>query len=236
MVSNVLLVDAGNSNVKSCLITSANTTQRFGDPMQGPEIFSQYAINKVLFISVRDKAYRERLIKFCSNNTIPFEEIKTSSSNFGTDCAYANYQTLGVDRWMMILAAAEFEERCLLVVSVGTAMTIDLVYDQQHIGGWIAPGFDLSKKALFVNTEHVFGNDNYPDNTEFGNSTENCVNFGCRALVNGLIREAIRCSKDYSSEVKILLCGGGAALVDRAEFETIAVDDNLIFKGMMRFI
>lgn len=234
---NSLLIDAGNSNVKYCLFDEKGTlTPLPNADFQSSEHFSKYAIDKVVLCSVRDKAFAESLSALCKSNAVCFQQVFTQAESFGTKCAYQNFQTLGVDRWMNILAVARETEQAVLTFSIGTAMTIDLVYNRQHLGGWITPGFDLSKNALFNNTNGVFGNLEYPARDKFGESTEDCVNFGCKALVNGLLREALAQAKAYSKEPKIKVFGGGIGLLNTNVFDNLEVDELLVFKGLARFI
>ncbi|MCC2608233.1 type III pantothenate kinase [Planctobacterium marinum] len=229
----VLLVDAGNSNVKSSFLSGDEFLLQ-ADPLRDMALLQ--STQRVILASVRSPSYSEQLQYECHSKGIEFTEIFTDRAAFGTRCAYQNFKTLGVDRWMMILAAARQDEQALLVVSIGTAMTVDLIHEKQHKGGWITPGFDMSKSALFSNTQQVFGNNDYPGENLFGSSTEHCVNFGCRAQVNGLIYEAINIAEQFAEKVKVLVCGGGVSLLDKEKFSNIEVDENLIFKGMKRFI
>lgn len=59
---------------------------------------------------------------------------------------YQKPEQLGVDRWFNMIAAADRCADAFTVVSLGTAITIDLVDDtHHHLGGWILPG--LSSKT-----------------------------------------------------------------------------------------
>ena len=59
---------------------------------------------------------------------------------------------LGVDRWLGLVAARE-QQRDLIIISVGTAATVDLLRaDGVFIGGAILPGLRLTKQVL---TKHV---------------------------------------------------------------------------------
>lgn len=229
----VLLVDAGNSNVKSSFLSGDGFLLQ-ADPLKDLALLQ--STQRVILASVRSPSYSEQLQYECQRNNVEFKEILTDRAAFGTRCAYQNFKTLGVDRWMMILAAAQYAEQALLVVSIGTAMTVDFIHEKQHKGGWITPGFDMAKSALFNNTQQVFGNNDYPGENLFGSSTEHCVNYGCRALVNGLIYEAINNAEQFAEKVKVLVCGGGVSLLDKEKFDNIEVEENLIFKGMKRFI
>lgn len=235
--AEALLVDAGNTNIKYCLV-DANHKMNL---LHAKEISSKtdllnLNIKQVLLCSVREVEFARELKRQSLSADLEFKQIFTQPCSFGTRCAYQNYQTLGVDRWMNILAVAKESDEAILTFSIGTAMTVDLIYKKQHIGGWITPGFDMSKNALFENTSGVFGDSTYPYSDGFGESTVDCVNYGCRALVNGLLREALNLAQKYSSNVKIKAFGGGIKLVNTKEFTNIEVDDLLVFKGMLRFL
>jgi len=76
-----------------------------------------------------------------------FSDIKNS---------YANPQQLGVDRWMGLIAARQRTRMATLVVSAGTAMTVDaLSADGVFLGGLIVPGVALMQLALRQGTAGV---------------------------------------------------------------------------------
>ncbi len=63
--------------------------------------------------------------------------VRTSAECAGVRIAYAKPEKFGVDRFLALLAAAK-AQRPVLVVGVGTALTIDLLdADGQHHGGRI---------------------------------------------------------------------------------------------------
>lgn len=232
-----LLIDAGNTNVKYCFADKAGGLTLLPEfDFDVPGILGLNNIRRVLLCSVRSADYAEEVKSKCASESVDLTQIFTTAEAFGTRCAYANFSTLGVDRWMNILAVAKETDEAVLSFSIGTAMTIDLVYRRQHLGGWITPGFDLAKQALFSNTNGVFGDQEYPTQDKFGESTQDCVNFGCRALVNGLLREGLRQASRYSEQVKIKVFGGGVRLLDIGGFDNIEVDNLLVFKGLSRFI
>ena len=69
---------------------------------------------------------------------------------------YANPRQLGVDRWMGLIAARQRTRAPTLVVSVGTAMTVDaLSADGVFLGGLIVPGHVMMRQALQQGTARV---------------------------------------------------------------------------------
>lgn len=62
---------------------------------------------------------------------------------------YSEYQQLGVDRWLALLAAYDRYQSAVCVVDAGTATTVDLLEkDGRHLGGFILPGVDLMMRSL----------------------------------------------------------------------------------------
>ncbi len=82
--------------------------------------------------------------------------VHSEAQGHGVVSAYRKPRTLGVDRWVaMVAARAEFED-ALLVVDVGTAVTIDaLDADGRHLGGQIIPGLRLLGEALSRDTSDI---------------------------------------------------------------------------------
>ena len=64
---------------------------------------------------------------------------------------YREPSSLGVDRWMVVLAAYHRCSGTALVIDLGTAITLDYIRsDGQHLGGYIVPGTHLSQRALLT--------------------------------------------------------------------------------------
>ena len=81
---------------------------------------------------------------------------KVSSTAAGVRCGYADPSSLGVDRWLAVVAAYHLYQTSLLIVDAGSAMTLDLVSeDGRHLGGYILPGLTLMRDALWRGTDRV---------------------------------------------------------------------------------
>ncbi len=125
--------------------------------------------------------------------------------------SYDDPSKLGVDRWLAMLAATE---RCpgrdLMVVSAGTAVTVDLI-DRQgaHAGGFIMPGLGTASRALFASAPRLpdkpvdVGADWQP-----GNTTEGCINAGFSALYQGLFIAILQRTPPTFSAVTAVFTGG----------------------------
>ena len=74
--------------------------------------------------------------------------VRTSAQCAGVRIAYARPEKFGVDRFLALLAAAK-AQRPVLVVGVGTALTIDLLdANGQHHGGRISASPTTMREAL----------------------------------------------------------------------------------------
>ena len=80
----------------------------------------------------------------------------SQKSGWGVTSAYKQPRTMGVDRWVALVAARAISTGPTLVVDAGTAITIDaLDRDGNHLGGQIIPGLDLMADALSRDTSDI---------------------------------------------------------------------------------
>lgn len=140
---------------------------------------------------------------------------RSESETLGVRCAYADPTRLGVDRWMVVLAAAA-SGRDALIVDAGTACTIDAVTaDGQHLGGLILPGVALARASLNQRTQFIADDVPSAPLPVVGDDTNPAVTVGAvHALLGaiarvqaGLVRRA-----DWADPL-CLLTGGEAGLL-----------------------
>ncbi|MCV6604588.1 MAG: type III pantothenate kinase [Porticoccaceae bacterium] len=140
---------------------------------------------------------------------LPLEVAATDHSSAGVSCGYPQPSQLGIDRWLAILAASRKVSGSAVVVSAGSAVTVDLLREaREHLGGYIVPGLEMQRRALFAGTSQVkvsgqwHGAQGLP-----GSSTTQAVLNGCLAMVLELIKRA---RQQLACEAPLLLCGGDA--------------------------
>lgn len=129
--------------------------------------------------------------------------------------AYREPHLLGVDRWLGIVATYQLVNKACIVVSCGTAITVDLVaQDGEHLGGFIAPGLNLMLDSLTSGTRQIklTGPVSVLDLSP-ARSTTDAVYSACAAMVKGLIDNGIRqlCKLDQKFEFQMIFTGGDAA-------------------------
>ena len=85
------------------------------------------------------------------------EFVRSSRQAAGVRNGYREVWRLGADRWVGVIGAhALAGTRPALVVSIGTALTVDVVTgDGRHLGGAIAPGPDTMVSSLLSGTQGI---------------------------------------------------------------------------------
>ena len=136
--------------------------------------------------------------------------VVTQASCSRLRIAYAEPATLGVDRFLALLAASSRADGPWLVVSAGSALTVDLLgSDGVHHGGLIAPMPVDMRAALarrFVQLDLPEGQVG-----DFASDTAGAIASGAHAAVLGLVEHALRRGyRKLSLEPTLLLTGGGA--------------------------
>jgi len=126
---------------------------------------------------------------------------------------YLNPGQLGVDRWMGLIAARQRTREAALVVSVGTAMTVDaLAADGVFRGGVIVPGVTLMRQALFQGTAQVAAAAG--EWKAFPRNTADAVQSGIVAALCGAIQQQHARFAESAGMMPIcLLTGGDAGMV-----------------------
>jgi len=152
--------------------------------------------------------------------------------------SYPEPQSMGVDRWLAMVAARHGHADPLVVVDAGTALTIDVVAaDGCHQGGYILPGVRLMEEALIRETGRVRFSDTALVTIDPGQSTAQCVTSGLWIAAFGAISLV---AKRYPDHRIVLTGGGGEALLTvglRGEWrphlvlEGLAIRASVVFEG-----
>lgn len=129
----------------------------------------------------------------------------------GLQIETSNLAMMGVDRWLICVALMASQGGGFIVISAGTAITIDVVSEEgRHMGGYIAPGFQLLGKALSANTGRI-PEVNLESRLEPGHSTQSAVSAGVTAMFSGFVKEVV--ARHTDSHWPVIVCGGDAAKI-----------------------
>ena len=169
--------------------------------------------DEVYFVSVNKKGSK----KLLSSN--PKAKNIKKYMNFET-----NYKGLGVDR-----ALASYFEKDTVIVDAGSAITVDIMKNSKHKGGFILPGFrafmktypKISKKLKF-DFEKNLNLDKIPLQTK-------------DAITYAMMKSIILPIKEVSKNRKIIFTGGDGKLLS-TYFKNSTYKKDLIFENMKRII
>lgn len=155
----------------------------------------------------------------------------------GIQNTYLDYRKLGSDRFAsMVGARALHPEQALIVVTAGTATTIDAISpDGTFMGGMILPGLKLMAESLAQNTAQLpeVGQHNSKINY-FANETGNAILSGCINAQAGAIERAITEHRKQYDNVQCLLSGGAARYIAPNLSLPHRIIDNLVLIGLHR--
>ncbi len=167
---------------------------------------------KLVFASVAQDVATHELESFALEQGLAYQRVVTEPRAFGVTNAYQDCRRLGVDRWLAMVAAHNHYQQPCLVVDIGTAVTLDLVAaDGAHLGGWIAPGFQLMSQSVLTRTAQVRSLDDMGGELAFGDDTGLCLAQGCRAMLHGIIDQGLQQARaTLGAEVQLVLTGGGS--------------------------
>jgi len=144
-------------------------------------------------------------------------------------------EKVGTDRIVSAAAAYAVVEGAVVVVDLGTAVTIDLV-DAKGVfqGGVILPGFEISAQALKDHTAQLPTVTVHRPETPYGKNTADAINCGLYYSVIGALEEIIR---RYAEEIghwpQTVITGAAAATIkDDCPFVDNYVP-HLVIKGIV---
>ena len=154
----------------------------------------------------------------------------------GVTNGYKDYSKLGVDRWLAIVAAWNLMHQAVIVVDVGTALTVDLTNDQgQHLGGYIVPGLETMRKSLDVSTDNVrvapFGSNDHE--LSFGLDTHSAVQHGLLSMAISWIDRCVSIAEATCGNRPFLFVTGGEAEILSPHLEhSHRLEPDLVLDGL----
>ena len=153
--------------------------------------------------------------------------------------AYPEPASLGDDRWLALIGAAELVAGDCIVIDAGSAITVDLLCaDGQHLGGAILPGFDTSPETF----KRIFNYIDFDDPGIERNSAPGCSTAAAIQLDYGNASQeklpalVERWTQEYLNQATVLLAGGGAARAQALLSVPGRILPDLVFRGMRRLI
>ncbi len=238
-----LLLDVGNTRLKAAIdrdgmlgetATFALADDAFAAMFEAWLAANARAVSHAWLAAVAPDTVIEKVAAALARHCIVPERVTTRSQALGVRIAYADATRLGVDRWLNLLAAHHRSPSATLIVSVGTALTIDaLLPDGRHLGGLIAPTPEIARAALLVRAPRL---DVAAGRiARFATNTEDAVASGAVLGAAALVeRSAAELEGVAGIAPALLLTGGGAAELQPWLPPHQRIDD-LVLHGLARW-
>lgn len=178
--------------------------------------------------SVGDTVLRERIAGQCVGMARTCHRINIEQHTDKLTTRY-DIQSMGVDRWLVLLGCYERNLYPCVVVDSGTATTIDLMNAQgEHEGGYILPGLSLAQSALTTNT-CIPEQPELAQQVKIPMSTAETMNFSMPAATAAL---AEQCASSLANNATIILTGGGATALSAHMSSPVIQAEYLVFEGL----
>jgi len=157
----------------------------------------------------------------------------------GLSNGYDHPSRLGADRWVAMVGAWNLARarggaaRPLVVVMVGTAVTVEAIDERGHfLGGFILPGHGIMLRALESGTAGL----HVPTGEvrEFPTNTSDALTSGGTYAIAGAVERMVSHLRQHSRLEPLCLMTGGAGW-KMAPCMSVACElvDNLIFEGLL---
>ncbi|MBC3767911.1 type III pantothenate kinase [Neptunicella marina] len=234
--ARTLLIDIGNSRIKYCYSSDVSALSYLDDIDYLNQLCK--STSRCLISNVASQKQLKYITDILNKNQVNIQVLKTQDHVDNLKLGYQQPESLGVDRWLAMLAVKQFCSTNFAVIDLGTAITCDVVNEEsEHIGGWIVPGFSTMIESLKAKTSLAHVKNHYiADDLEFGRDTSSCITEGCKAQIYGFIFMVQQQMQINFSQYKIFVTGGDANLINIDDFPRTEIVENCIFTGMMRFI
>lgn len=215
MTRRCLLIDAGNSSLKWAVTEDGHwRAQGRCDYSDAASLRAEVTAGSRCFIaSVAAPANEAGLAALFESTAIAPIWLRAEPEFGDLKNSYLNPQQLGVDRWMGLVAARQRTREAALVVSIGTAMTVDaLSADGLFLGGVIVPGVALMRQSLLQGTAQI--GETAGQWAAFPRATADAVQSGIVAALCGTIAlQYAQLRETAGTAPTCLLTGGDAAVV-----------------------
>lgn len=234
-----LLIDVGNTQLKYTWFKHSQTFDNLQNTIIARELLATLLHDKpkVFICSVKSEKITGAIIEQLKQAGVQYCLAETKATEFGIKNSYQTLTNMGSDRWMAMLGADAIADNDIVVIDAGTAITCDFIVNKQHLGGWIAPGLEMLRRAVVSNTHRVFDFKDIIPQLSPGQDTANCVANGAIAQIVGMIMQAITLMQKQSMRFNVVITGGDRDIIAQKLQENavdIVMHKNLVLVGLAR--
>lgn len=207
-----MLIDCGNTRIKWAALEDGQWRVHGSCDYTDCAVLAEQLVpgSACYVASVASGPHEQKLAAVLADAGATATWLSAVSEFDGVKNTYRNPAQLGVDRWMALIAARQRTRAPVLVVSAGTALTVDALSGEGvFLGGLIVPGLTLMRQALARETARVV--ETQGQWRAFPQTTADAVQSGIVAALCGAIEQQhARLATAASSPPRCLLTGGDA--------------------------
>ena len=241
----ILELDCGNTLIKWRVISSdsgdvvfVGVAANIAELLVELQCLSALSLQRCRLVSVRGEEETTQLIAAIEHAFgLMCCLAKPALCVAGVHNGYADYQCLGMDRWLAIIGAYQLARGACLVLDLGTAITADYVNAAgEHLGGYICPGLPLMRGLLRTHTQRI----RYEDPVDGwsgqtlrpGRTTMDAVERGSLLMLRGFAEAQLGVAAEcLGADFEVFLTGGDSPLIgDVVPFARVVPD--LVFIGL----
>jgi type III pantothenate kinase len=232
----MLLLDIGNSRIKWALVIDGRQAYLGAfDHSALLSFLSEFANipvpSRILVSNVAGEAVATRVREIAAAWARPVEFVKAQAEQGGVRNRYIQPQRLGSDRWAALIAAWHAVRGACLVVTCGTATTVDALSEQgDFLGGLILPGIDMMQRSLATGTAQLEATGGglkcFPLNTA------DAIQSGAIRATLGAIESQFLLLRTTQAGARCVLSGGAAVKVSPHLSMPFNHVENLVLRGL----
>lgn len=233
----ILCIDAGNTRIKWGRWATGGW-QAVGhlataEADQLVTVIAAVPVDWIGISCVAGDVVRARIVQAIGAPAAPVHWLQPVAVGHGVTNCYTRPASLGSDRYAAMIGALRQGYAPCVVVSAGTAVTVDALSGRgEFLGGMILPGATLMRRALGQGTAGVA--ELAGSRQAFPRSTGDAVESGIWAALAGVVEGmAARLAACAGGDVATLLSGGDAAKLAACLPAGGTVIDGLVLEGLV---
>ncbi|NJM51306.1 MAG: type III pantothenate kinase [Sphingomonadales bacterium] len=248
----LLAIEAGNTNIKFALFDGVQIKARWRIATNARKTADEYAVWLIQLLEL--EGYERSAVDAVIISTVVPRALHNLSTlarkYFGVEPLVAGRapvewgialkveepHSVGADRAVNAISAQALEQGDKIVISFGTATTVDHIgADGAYMGGIIAPGINLSLEALVGNTAKLprIAIEAPESKSVIGRTTEAQmligIYWGYVGLIEGLLT---RMKQEIGRPVKVIATGGLAVLFQEHNDLFDRIEPDLTLNGL----
>ncbi|PWQ94283.1 type III pantothenate kinase [Leucothrix arctica] len=248
----ILLIDAGNSRMKATTFSESVLGDVFSVPYDDKQpldclvsyLEAKSPVDSLVLVSVLGTKFEQAIKEYCTDKKIRLVWASSSQVAHGVKNNYDDPTALGSDRFVALVGAVkQFPKQYCIVVDCGTAVTIDgLTIEGEFKGGVILPGLQLWGQSLIGRTSQLKEN-NLKSPPLFAKNTADAIGGGSVYGLVGAVDSVCTKMKQHFIEsgaketsIKLVICGGDAALVASHSQLEFTLSPHLVLTGLVHYI